>query len=410
MALIGLKLLAECWLEWINERHVKLQGDEVPTAFKETMDTATYQKSVRYTAAKSRLSRWETVYGTLVLIGVLFSGLLPWSHRWFTDWLGGSAWGLAAYLMAIGLLLSFANLPFGWYSQFGLEERFGFNNTTTRLWWADRGKGLALSLALGYPLLVLILKIMEWTGAEWWLWAWGCLLAFQFLMWILAPVCIMPLFNKFTPLPAGPLRDGILQLAERTGFQASQVQVMDGSKRSRHSNAFFTGFGRFRKIVLFDTLIQQLSIPEMESVLAHEIGHYQKRHLPKMFAASAAGSLVGFYLIAWLADQAWFCQSFGFTTGNQVVALLLFVLLSGVVTFWLSPLINAFSRRYEYQADAFAARTMGAAQPLVASLRKLAEKNLSNLTPHPWYSGFYYSHPTLLEREAALAQIERRCN
>ncbi|HWI59822.1 MAG TPA: M48 family metallopeptidase, partial [Bacillota bacterium] len=294
-------------------------------------------------------------------------------------------------------------LPLDWYAQFRLEERFGFNTTTLKLWWLDRLKGLLLALVLGYPLLVLILKLVEWTGPWWWLWAWGALLAFQLLMAVLAPVLILPLFNKFTPLPAGSLRERLLQLAQRTRFVASSIQVMDGSKRSRHSNAFFTGFGGFRKIVLFDTLIQQLAEPELEAVLAHEIGHFKKKHIPKMLVASAVGSLVGFYLIALLARQAWFYHSFGFEPGHIVPALLLFGLLSGVVTFWFSPLAHWWSRRYEYQADAFAAQVMNEPRSLMGALRKLNEKNLSNLTPHPFYSSFYYSHPTLLEREQALS-------
>jgi STE24 endopeptidase len=221
-------------------------------------------------------------------------------------------------------------------------------------------------------------------------------------MAVLAPVLILPLFNKFTPLPEGSLRERLLQLAERTRFRARSIQIMDGSKRSRHSNAFFTGFGGFRKIVLFDTLIQQLAEPELEAVLAHEIGHFKKKHIPKMLAATALGSLLGLYLLSWLAQQAWFYHGFGFEPGSLVPALLLFGLLSGLVTFWFSPIAHTWSRRYEYQADAFAAQVMNEAAPLIGALRKLNEKNLSNLTPHPLYSGFYYSHPTLLERERAL--------
>jgi STE24 endopeptidase len=309
---------------------------------------------------------------------------------------------MAAFLFAVGFGISMPGLPFDWYGQFRLEERFGFNTTTQRTWWLDRLKGLVLAVVLGYPLLVLILKIVEWMGARWWLWAWGAMLAFQLLMLVLAPVLIMPLFNKFTPLPEGSLRERLLKLAERTSFVAKSIQMMDGSKRSRHSNAFFTGFGRFRKIVLFDTLIQQLSEPELEAVLAHEIGHYKKKHIPKMLAFSALSSLAAFYAVSVLANEAWFYRAFGFEPGNIAPALLLFGLLAGVVTFWFSPLAHWWSRRYEYQADAFAAEVMNEAQSLVGALRKLNEKNLSNLTPHPLYSGFYYSHPTLLERERAL--------
>jgi STE24 endopeptidase len=295
-------------------------------------------------------------------------------------------------------------LPFEWRAQFHLEERFGFNTTTRATWWLDRMKGLLLGLALGYPLLALILKLTVWLGAAWWFWAWVCFVAFQLLLMVIAPVWIMPLFNKFTPLPPGGLRDALLALGERAGFRARDIQVMDGSKRSRHSNAFFTGLGRFRKIVLFDTLVQQLEQDELESVLAHEIGHYKKGHVPKTLAVALGGSLPVFYLVAALAKEEWFLGGFGFSRGEIVPALLLIALLAGLVTFWLSPLFHLLSRRHEYEADAFAAGLMKEARPLIGALRKLNAENLSNLTPHPLYSGLYYSHPTLLEREAALRQ------
>lgn len=400
--LIIARWAAQFWLERVNRRHVLAHADAVPKAFKEMVDNATYAKSVQYTLAKSRFHQFEGAYDTAWLLVVVFSGVLPWTFHWFGEWLGDSAWAMAAFLFAIGLLLALPGLPLDWHAQFRLEERFGFNTTTPRLWWVDRLKGLLLAVVLAYPLLVLVLKCVEWTGAQWWLWAWGAVLAFQLLMVVLAPVVILPLFNKFTPLPEGALRDRLLALAARTRFAAKNIQVMDGSKRSRHSNAFFTGFGRFRKIVLFDTLVQQLAEPELEAVLAHEIGHYKKRHIPKMLLFSALSSLVAFYLIAWLAQQDWFYRAFGFAPGSIVPALLLFALLSGVVTFWFSPVAHWWSRRYEYQADAFAANVMNEPRSLIGALRKLNEKNLSNLTPHPVYSGFYYSHPTLLERERAL--------
>jgi len=406
LGLILAKWTAQVWLERLNLRHVLAHAGRVPEAFKEIVDEATYAKSVQYTAAKSRLYQLETTYNCAILLGVLYSGVLPWGLGLLTHWLGGSAWASAAFLFAIGLALCVPGLPLDWYEQFRLEERFGFNTTTQKLWWLDRLKGLLLAILLGYPLLVLVLKLAEWTGHWWWLWAWGALLSFQLLMALLAPVLILPLFNKFTPLPEGSLRRRLLNLAERTRFRAKSIQVMDGSKRSRHSNAFFTGFGQFRKIVLFDTLIQQLTEPELEAVLAHEIGHFKKRHIPKMLAASALGSLAGFYLLSVFAAQAWFYWSFGFEPGALVAALLLFGLLSGVVTFYFSPVAHWWSRRYEYQADAFAAEVMCEARSLIGALRKLNEKNLSNLTPHPFYSGFYYSHPTLLEREQALGMVE----
>jgi STE24 endopeptidase len=371
-------------------------------AFKGIVDEATYRKSVDYTLTKGKFDQIKTTYHVAILLLLLFSGVLPWAFNFFSDWLGRSAWAMAIFLFAVGFALSLPSLPLAWYDQFKLEERFGFNTSTQKTWWLDRLKGLLLGMVLGYPLLVLVLKFVDWTGGLWWLWAWAALLAFQMIMAVLAPVLIMPLFNKFTALPEGSLRDRLLKLADKTRFRARSIQVMDGSKRSRHSNAFFTGFGQFRKIVLFDTLLQQLAEPELEAVLAHEIGHFKKKHIPRMLAMSALASLLGFFCLSLLANQDWFYRAFGFAPGNIAPALLLFGLLSGLVTFWFSPLSHWWSRRYEYQADAFAAQTMNEPRSLITALRKLNEKNLSNLTPHPIYSGFYYSHPTLLEREQAL--------
>jgi STE24 endopeptidase len=401
-ALLAAKLGAQLWLERLNRRNVLAHSSKVPEAFQGIIDEPTYRKTVDYTLAKGSLHQVELTYDAAVLVMVLFSGLLPAAFRFVTERLGASGWAGAAFLFAVGIAFALPGLPLQWYAQFRLEERFGFNTTTQKLWWMDRLKGLALSVLLGYPLMVLVLKLVEWTGSWWWLWAWGALLGFQLLMAVLAPVLILPLFNKFTPLPEGPLRERLLNLAQRTQFRARSIQLMDGSKRSRHSNAFFTGFGGFRKIVLFDTLVQQLAELELEAVLAHEIGHFKRKHIPKMLLASAFGSLAGFYLLAVLASQDWFSRSFGFPPGSMVPALLLFGLLSGLVTFWFSPVAHWWSRRYEYEADAFAANVMKEPDSLIGALRRLNEKNLSNLTPHSLYSGFYYSHPTLLERERAL--------
>jgi len=402
LVLILAKVITQFWLERLNRRHVLAHATALPQAFRGVMDEATYARSVQYTLAHGRLRQIEVICHSAVLLAALFSGWLPWVFHWFGQALGGAAWAMAAFLFATGLVLSLPGLPLDWYEQFRLEARFGFNTTTPKLWWLDRLKGLLLGLVLGYPLLWLVLKLVEWTGAWWWLWAWGALLGFQLLMAVLAPVLILPLFNKFTPLPEGSLRQRLLALAQRTRFRARSIQVMDGSKRSRHSNAFFIGFGSFRKIVLFDTLLQQLAEPELEAVLAHEIGHFNKKHIPKTLAAAALGSLAGCYVVWRLAGQEWFYRAFGFLPGSIVPALLLCALLSGVATFWLWPLAHWWSRRHEYQADAFAAQVMHEPRSLMGALRKLNQQNLGNLTPHPLYSGFYYSHPTLLEREQAL--------
>src|SRR6266850_2322303 len=400
--LIMARCAAQMWLERLNRKSVLAHANAVPEAFKGVMDEPTFRKSTSYTLAKTRLQQVEIVLDTLILAVVIFSGVLPWFYQVFTGKFGTSATALAAFIFVVGMGLSLLSLPLSWYAQFRLEERFGFNTTSQKTWWMDRVKGSALAILLGYPLLVLILKLVEWMGSSWWFWAWVAMLAFQLIIAVLAPVLIMPLFNKFTPLPEGPLRERLLKLAERTQFLTRGIQVVDGSKRSRHSNAFFTGFGRFRKIVLFDTLIGQLAESELEAVLAHEIGHFKKKHILKMLIAAAAGSLVGLGLLSLLAQQPWFYRSFGFETPRIAVALLLFGLLSGVVTFWFSPVAHRWSRRYEYQADGIAAKVMNEAHSLIGALRKLNEKNLSNLTPHPLYSGFYYSHPTLIERERAL--------
>src|SRR5580765_163241 len=403
-ALIILKWAAQTWLERLNLKHVRAHAGAVPDAFKGVVDEGTYRKSVEYTLAKGKFDQIETTYQVAILLLILFSGVLPWGFNLFAHSLGTSAWVMGIFLFAVGLALSLPGLPLAWYDQFKLEERFGFNTSTQKIWWLDRLKGLLVGIVLGYPLLVLLLKFVDWTGSLWWLWAWAALLAFQTIMAVLAPVLILPLFNKFTALPEGSLRDRLLKLAEKTRFRARSIQVMDGSKRSRHSNAFFTGFGQFRKIVLFDTLIQQLAEPELEAVLAHEIGHFKKKHIPKMLAMSALASLIGFYCLSLFAKQDWFYGAFGFAPGGNIApALLLFSLLSGLVTFWFSPVTHWWSRRYEYQADAFAAEAMDEPRSLLGALRKLNEKNLSNLTPHPIYSSFYYSHPTLLEREQALS-------
>ena len=408
LVLILARAIAELWLSRLNQHHVLAHANELPPAFREIIDEATYRRSVDYTLAKSRFANITGVFDVVVLIAVLFSGVLPWAFGRFTVTFATSIWAMAGFLFFIGIGLSILALPFAWYAQFKLEERFGFNTTTMKTWVLDRVKGFLLAVLLGYPLLALVLKLIEWTGASWWLWAAAVVIAFQLLLLLIAPAIIMPLFNKFTPLSEGALRQRLFALAQRTGFPTRSIDVMDGSKRSRHSNAFFTGFGRFRKIVLFDTLIAQLSEPELESVLAHEIGHYKKRHVVKLLGFSIAGVFVAFAAIASLARQEWFYRAFGFehqggfAAGNVVVAMLLFGLLAGTISFWLSPFIHILSRRFEYEADAFARATMREAQSLIQALRKLSEKNLSNLNPHPLYSCFYYSHPTLLERERAL--------
>jgi len=403
-ALIALRLFAELWLNALNRREVRRHATAPPPAVAAVVDAPTYAKAVAYTQEKGAFARIEMIFDAGVLALAVFSGVLPWLYAKVCGPSTGSgqAWSGAVFILLAGGLLGVPGLPFEWWAQFRLEEKFGFNKSTPRLWVTDKLKGLALGLAIGFPLLWALLALVRAAGGAWWIWGWGLLFAFQLLMMVLYPKLILPLFNKLAPLPEGELRTRLMALADRTGFRAQTIQVIDGSKRSAHSNAFFTGFGRFRRIVLFDTLIAQLGPDELEAVLAHEIGHYRLGHVPRMLVVSAALQLGGFAALAWLAQSGWFTAAFGFPAGALAPAFLLFGLLGGLVTFWFSPVGNFFSRRHEYQADAFARNAVGAPAPMVGALRKLAQKNLSNLTPHPLFSGFYYSHPTVTEREQAL--------
>jgi STE24 endopeptidase len=403
LGLLALRLAASLVLSALNRAEVRRHATSAPPAVAATMDAATYRRAVDYTLARSRFGVLAEVFDTLVLALALLSGILPLLFNETAVWGGpDSTWNHALFVLLAGVLLAIPSLPFEWWEQFRLEQRFGFNQSTPRLWVTDKLKGTALMFLLGFPLLWALLSLVRWVGAAWWLWGFALLFGFQLLMLILYPKLILPLFNKLTPLPEGPLRDRLLALGDRTSFHARAIEVIDGSKRSGHSNAYFTGFGRFRRIVLFDTLVAQLTPEELEAVLAHEIGHYRRGHIPKLIAVSALMMLAAFGAIAWLANSSWFNPAFGFPPAQLAPSFLLFGLLSGAVTFWFSPLSNLLSRRHEYEADAFARDAIGGPAPMIAALRKLAQKNLTNLTPHPWYSGFHYSHPALVERERAL--------
>jgi STE24 endopeptidase len=402
--LMVLRLAAELVLFGLNRAEVRRNAGAPPAAAASIMDAPTYARAVAYTLAKSRFGGITSAFDTAILAAAIYSGLLPALYARVAAWgAPGAAWTGACFIFAAGLLLELPSLPFDWWQHFRLEAKFGFNQSTPALWAVDKVKGLGLTLLIGYPLLWALLALVRAAGASWWLWGFALVFTFQLAALVLYPKLILPLFNQLSPLPEGELRSRLLALGESTGFRATTIQVIDGSKRSGHSNAFFTGFGRFRRIVLFDTLVAQLAPEELAAVLAHEIGHYRRGHVPKRLALSSAALLAGFALLAWLASCPWFNAAFGFPPGAMAPAFLLFGLLSGLVTFWFSPLLNLLSRCHEFQADAFARAAMGGPAPLIGALRGLAEKNLTNLTPHPWFSAFYYSHPTIVERERALA-------
>lgn len=405
--LLGLRLVAQLVLEALNRGETRRHAGSPPAAFAGIMDGPTFGRAGEYTLAKSRFTAFQESYDLVVLLLLLFSGLLPVLWARFDALAPGAAWSGALFLAVTGILLGLPDLPLDWWAQFRLEQRFGFNQSTPGLWVLDKVKSTALGLVIGFPLAWALLAVVRRAGPHWWIWGFALVFSFQLLMLILYPKLILPLFNKLTPLPEGDLRRRLLELAQRTGFRASTIEIMDGSKRSGHSNAFFTGFGRFRRIVLFDTLVAQLGQEELEAVLAHEIGHYKRGHIPKFLAIGAAVQLGGFAVIAWLVNAPWFAAAFGFPAGALAPTFLLFMLLSGVVTFWFGPIGNWLSRKHEYEADAFARDAMGSPGPIIGALRKLAQKNLSNLTPHSWYSAFYYSHPTIIERERAVTATAR---
>jgi STE24 endopeptidase len=401
--LIVMRLLAELILSALNRAEVRRRRAEPPPAAIAVMDRPTFERTAAYTLELSRFGSVETLFETLVLSLAVFGGALPVIFEHVTLLAEpGAAWTGALFILLSMFLLAIPSLPFSWWADFRIEAKYGFNRTTPTLWLVDRLKAAAVTGALGFPLIWALLVLARAAGPGWWLW--GALFAFgfQLLMLLLYPRLIMPLFNKLERLPEGELRTRLLALGDRTGFGAAAIEVMDGSRRSAHSNAFFTGFGRHRRIVLFDTLVSQLEPVELEAVLAHEIGHYRCGHIPKRLALSALLLLGGFAAVAWLCRSPWFNAAFGFPPDELAPTLLLFILLGGTATFWLSPLSNLLSRRHEFEADAFALRAMGGPAPLVAALRRLTRENLGNLTPHPLYSAFHHSHPTLLERERAL--------
>jgi STE24 endopeptidase len=338
---------------------------------------------------------------------VLFSGLLGWLDRFAAGVAQRFSLGVYGrgilFCLGIGLLFSIAGLPTSLYSTFSLETKFGFNKTTIGLYITDKIKALLLSLLIGIPFLLVILWLMDAMGRFWWIWAFIFIAGFQLLMIVIFPTFIAPWFNKYEPLKQGEFRDRILALAEQVGFKTSGIYSMDGSKRSAHSNAYFTGIGKAKRIVLFDTLIDQMTVDQGLAVLAHEMGHYKMKHIRRMLIVQTVFLFIGLYILSLLVDYAPLFAAFGWTPSNHA-ALVLFSLLSGPATFFLGPLMNLLSRKHEYEADCFAAITLRDGKPMEEALVNLTVKNLSNLTPHPWYSAYHYSHPTPTERIEAIRQ------
>jgi len=411
LALFTLEFLIEFTLNELNLRQVRANwaARHIPEIFRAKIHADDYDQSIRYTLAKGRFQRWADLYGGALLLVILFSGLLPLLDALVMDLARGlfsiaHAQGII-FCLAVGAIFSVAGLPTDLYATFGLEARFGFNKTTLRLYVADKGKALLLGLMVGVPFLFAVLWLMEAMGRAWWIWTFFFIVGFQLLMIVIYPTLIAPLFNKFEPLKEGELRNQILRLAEQVGFQTSGIYSMDGSRRSAHSNAYFTGIGRIKRIVLFDTLIEQMTVEQGVAVLAHEMGHYKMKHIRRMLALQTILLFAGLYILSLLAEFKPFYTAFGMSHPSNHVALVLFTLLSGPFTFYLGPLIHLLSRRHEFEADRFAAVTLRNGKPMEEALVNLTIKNLANLTPHPWYSFYHYSHPTPVERIEAIRQI-----
>jgi len=404
-------LAARLWLSRRQIAHVVGHRDAVPAAFAGRIGAAAHLKAADYTIAKERLGEIETVVDALVLLALTLGGGLAALLAW-TEGIGVSPlWRDVLLLFAIAAVTGLVTLPFAWWQTFRIEERFGFNRMTLKLWLTDLAKGIAVGVVLGLPLAIVAVWLMKNAGALWWVWVWLAWMGFQVLLLVLFPTVIAPLFNKFSPLPEGPARTRIEQLLARCGFAARGLFVVDGSKRSGHSTAYFTGFGRARRVVFFDTLLERLSEDEIEAVLAHELGHFKLRHVIKRVAWSAVLSLVFLALLAWLATQPWFYAGLGIAPdaiatamSRPGVALALFMLALPVFTFALGPLAALYSRKHEFEADAFAARNASAAA-LTQALVKLYEDNAATLTPDPLHSAFYDSHPPAAIRVARLASL-----
>lgn len=400
LTLFALQRVVETGLGILNLRHGRAQRVP-PPALDGAVDGATHARMRDYAQARGRFALLVNSVSAAAVLAVALSGVLgaldaAVGRLALHPYLAG---GL--YVLAVGAFFSALGIPTALYSQFVIEQRFGFNRTTLRLFLLDRLKGGLISLLLGAVVLLVLFVFMDRAGSLWWLYAGGVIVAFQVVLLVLYPTLIAPLFNRFVPIGEGEVRARLAALVGRLGYRLRGIFVMDGSKRSRHSNAYFTGLGPVKRIVLFDTLLDQLDTAEIEAVVAHEIGHERLRHVPQRLALSVAATVAGLWILSLLLDYAPLFAAFGVREPSHHAALVLFSLLAGPFTFWLGPLSALWSRRHEYAADRFAAASV-APGPLAGALIKLSRDNLANLSPHPWYSFYHYSHPTLVERLQAL--------
>ncbi len=395
-AALLVSMAVRLWLATRQIRHVRRHRDTVPERFAARISAPAHRRAADYTVARVRLGLFEALAAALLVLGLTLFGGLQWLLDLVAAWLPDAPFARQLlFVVTVVLASALVDLPIEWYRQFVLEQRFGFNRMTLRLFAIDALRGAAIAATLGLPLLALILWLMRSAGSLWWLWAWGVWVAFNLGVLVLYPTVIAPLFNRFEPLQDAALRARVESLLRRCGFASKGLFVMDGSRRSAHGNAYFTGLGRNKRIVFFDTLLSRLDADEIEAVLAHELGHFHHRHVPRRIALMFAASLAGLWLLGWLSRQSWFYQGLGVTPGAgefDAAALVLFLLVLPVFGFLLRPLASRASRRHEFQADAYAAAHTRAGD-LASALVKLYEDNASTLTPDPLHSAFYDSHP-----------------
>jgi len=403
LAAVILTLAARLWLGLRHIRHVRAHRAAVPADFAERIPLAAHQKAADYTIDRSRTSLLATVVDSLLLLAFTLGGGIAWLHDLWAARLDGIPYGLAM-IFSLLLVSAVVDLPLALYRQFVIEARHGFNRMTLRLFVADLAKQSLLGLLIGAPVIAAVLWLMGAMGEAWWFWVWLFWAGFNLLLLFVYPTWIAPLFNTFTPLAEGEMKSRIEALLARCGFRSSGLFVMDGSKRSSHGNAYFTGFGNNKRIVFFDTLLERLAPGEIEAVLAHELGHFRKRHIVQRIVFMFAGSLAFLWLLGQLIDSAWFYAGLGVPAQNTTLALILFFLVVPVFTFPLSPLFSQLSRRHEFEADAYAAEHTAAAD-LIRALVKLYEDNAATLTPDPLYSAFYDSHPPAAQRIARLQAL-----
>jgi len=404
VAALGLSVGIQLWLARRQMRHVVAHRAAVPAHFADRVTLSAHQKAADYTVARTRLGIIDLLVDAAVLLALTLGGGLARLEPWIAATSLPPLAQDVALLVSVALIASVVALPLAWYRTFVIEDRFGFNRTTLALWVADVLKGALIAAALGVPLAALVLWLMARAGALWWLYAWLAWVAFQVLVLALYPTVIAPLFNKFEPLADAGLKERVERLLARCGFRAKGLYVMDGSRRSAHGNAYFTGFGAARRIVFFDTLLSRLAPDEIEAVLAHELGHFKLKHVIKRTLWFSAASLGLLWILGRLVDEPWFYAGLGVpgAAPRYGVALVLFMLALPVFTFVVSPLTAMYSRRHEFEADRYAARN-ASAPALVAALVKLYEDNASTLTPDPLHSAFYDSHPPAAAR---IAQLE----